>query len=157
MDGLDVDPGFSVFPQKHTCNGENISPKIGIRGLQTPYLAIILEDPDAPGGTYTHWLIWNVDATGTLPEGLPAEREMTDPIAAVQGTNDHGSIGYFGPCPPRETTHRFFFRVYGMREAIDLEPGAGRVAFEDALKDVIEQYGEAMAAYGRKVAAWAGA
>ncbi len=153
MEGLDVDLGFSVFPPKHTCDGTNVSPEIGIRGLRTPYLAIILEDPDAPAGTYTHWLIWNVDATGTLPEGLPARGRITDPVSAVQGTNDHGSVGYYGPCPPREATHRFFFRVYGMREEIDLAPGADRIALEDALKDVIEQYGEAMAAYGRKIAA----
>ncbi len=75
----------------------------------------------------------------------------------MQGRNDHGTVGYHGPCPPRESTHRYFFRVYGVREEIDLGPGADRVALEEALKDLIEQYGEAMAAYGRKIGALSGA
>ncbi|RXE56991.1 hypothetical protein ABH15_02310 [Methanoculleus taiwanensis] len=153
MDGLYINLGFSVFPQKYTCDGTNVSPRIEIRGITTPYCAVILEDPDCPGGTFTHWLIWNVAGSGSLPEGLPARGKITDPVTAVQGRNDHGTLGYYGPCPPRESTHRYFFRVYGVREEIDLDPGADRVALEEALEDLIEQYGEAMAAYGRKIEA----
>jgi Raf kinase inhibitor-like YbhB/YbcL family protein len=153
MEPLRVNPGFSIFPTRHTCDGVNVSPRIEIGGLQTPCAALILEDMDALGGVFTHWLVWNITPPGIVPEGLPAEERVSYPIAAMQGINDFGGIGFSGPCPPREESHRYIFRAYGLAEIIDLPPGAGRIDVERGMEDVIRQYGEAMAAYGRKAEA----
>ncbi|KUG20473.1 MAG: YbhB/YbcL family Raf kinase inhibitor-like protein [Methanomicrobiaceae archaeon] len=150
MEHLDVRLDFERFPQRHACDGENISQKIEIAGLGTPYIAVIMDDPDAPGGTFSHWLIWNIPARDVIPEGVPADAEVSSPFRAVQGRNDFGDVGYGGPCPPKGATHRFFIRVYGMREAIGLPAGAGRRELETALQAVAVQYGEAMALYSRK-------
>ncbi len=152
--GVAVEPlavilGFGVFPPEHTCDGDNTSPEITILGSRMPYLAIVMEDPDASGGTFTHWLIWNVPATEKIPRDLPAEGVLPGPVAAVQGTNDYGTVGYRGPCPLRGESHRYLFRVYGLDAMLDLLPGADRVDLGRAMGDAIREYGEAMAAYGR--------
>jgi Raf kinase inhibitor-like YbhB/YbcL family protein len=150
VENLEVRIDFEEIPFRHVCDGEDISPSIGIAGLNAPYLAVIMDDPDAPRGTFTHWLIWNIRATEVIPEGIPPSGEVTEPIRAVQGMNDFKSVGYGGPCPPKGKTHRFFFRVYGIREPIDLPPGASRRELETILEAVAVQYGEAMAVYTRR-------
>jgi Raf kinase inhibitor-like YbhB/YbcL family protein len=149
MDPLTVIPGFAVFPVEHTCDGADRSPAITVLGGRAPYLALVMEDLDAPWGVYTHWILWNVPAAERLPGGLPAEGTLSEPAGAMQGTNDFGTVGYRGPCPQRGESHRFLFRVYGLGRPLDLPPGADRVAFGRAIGDAIREYGEAVAAYGR--------
>jgi len=149
MEPLTVILGFGVFPREHTCDGADTSPAITVFGAKAPYLAIIMEDPDASRGTFTHWIIWNIPVTGEIPGGLPAEGTLSEPVAAVQGTNDYGKTGYSGPCPLRGESHRYLFRVYGLDRPLDLAPGADRVGLGRAMGDAVREYGEALAAYGR--------
>lgn len=149
VEPLVVIPGFGVFPPEHTCDGDDTSPEITVLGARTPYLAIVMEDPDASGGAFTHWLIWNIPAAEKIPRDLPAEGELLEPVGAVQGTNDYGTVGYRGPCPLRGESHRYLFRVYGLAGPVDLPPGSDRVDLGRAMMDAIREHGEAIAAYGR--------
>lgn len=107
------------IPARYTCDGENKSPALAWSGLPegTRSLALIADDPDAPVGTFTHWVIYNLPpALSGLPEGMP---QVAQPRAGgTQGTNNFRHPGYDGPCPPRGRDHRYFFKLY----AIDLEP-----------------------------------
>ncbi|SCL75415.1 putative kinase inhibitor [Methanoculleus chikugoensis] len=149
MEPLTVIPGFGVFPQEYTCDGADRSPSITVFGARAPCLAFIMEDLDAPGGIFTHWILWNVPAAERIPGGLPAEGTLSEPAGAVQGTNDFGTVGYRGPCLFRGGSHRFLFRVCGLSRPLDLPPGADRVDLGRAMGDAIREYGEAVAAYGR--------
>lgn len=119
------------IPAKYTCDGSNISPALswGTPPPKTQSLALIVEDPDAPGGTYTHWMIYNLPAIATgIPEGVTAQPILLQPQeikGAVQGKNDFGKIGYGGPCPP-SGTHRYFFRLYAIDRRPDLVPGVNK-------------------------------
>ncbi|BBL67280.1 YbhB/YbcL family Raf kinase inhibitor-like protein [Methanoculleus chikugoensis] len=149
MRNLSIEVDFDRFPPEHTCDGENISPAIRVRGSDAPYLAVIVDDPDAPRGTFTHWLVWNIPST-EIPEGIPPEPRVSRPVAAVQGTNDFRRIGYAGPCPPKGASHRFFLRVWSVERELDIPPGSGRAALEDALAAAATGYGETMATYERR-------
>lgn len=141
--------GFDEFPIKYTCDGENISPKIEISGVKdASSLALIVEDPDAPAGTFTHWIIWDIEPTDIIPEGIPSEH-VTDVLSAVQGMNDSGKLGYKGPCPPSGKPHRYFFKVYALDSKLELSSGSGKKELENAIKDHKIQYGETIATYGR--------
>jgi len=148
---LEVKLNFSEFPKKYTLEGENVSPRMEISGIgdNVKSLVIILEDPDAPGGTFTHWLIWNIEPVEVIPENIPKKAKISEPIEAVQGKNDFGRIGYDGPHPPPGEVHRYFFKVYALDTVLDLSPGAGREELEDAMKGHVIGYGEAVATYGR--------
>lgn len=149
VEKLDVKLEFSEFPEKYTCDGEDISPRIEISGIKdAKSIAIIVDDPDAPFGTFTHWLIWNIEPTNIIPEGIPKKDEIADPIKAIQGKNDFGKIGYNGPCPPKGV-HRYFFKVYALDTKLDIPSGSGKMQLENAMKDHVIQYGEAIATYGR--------
>jgi len=147
--GLDVIIEFKEFPEKYTCMGENISPEIRIEGINESVksIAIILDDTDAPSGKFTHWLIWNIEPTEIIPEGIPKERKVKELINAIQGENDFGKIGYDGPCPPAGL-HHYHFRVYGLDTMLDLKSG-NRKALENAMEGHIIQYGEVTATYKR--------
>ncbi|NQS74147.1 MAG: YbhB/YbcL family Raf kinase inhibitor-like protein [Methanoculleus sp.] len=151
MKDLTIEVGFDQFPTRFTCDGDGISPRIRVSGSDTPYLAIIMDDPDASKGTFTHWLAWNVPSTGEIPEGVPPEPRISHPLSAVQGMNDYRRTGYGGPCPSPGKPHRYFIRIWGLEEKIDLQPGAEREELEGALAAATE-YGETMATYGRKAA-----
>ena len=109
------------IPRRHTCEGEDLSPPLEWAALppDTLSLALIVDDPDAPVGTFTHWLAWGIDpGAGGLEEG---ERPP------CEGRNDFGTTGYRGPCPPRgHGSHDYFFRLYALASELDLAPGAGR-------------------------------
>lgn len=150
MQSLTVEVDFDRFPPEHTCDGDNVSPRIRVSGSDAPYLAVIMDDPDAPRGTFTHWLVWNIPSTGEIPEGIPQELRPSRPVSAAQGTNDFRRTGYSGPCPPKGASHRFFIRVWGLGRELSLPPGAGRVRLDDALAAAATGYGETMAVYGRK-------
>lgn len=142
---LEVKLGFSQVPVDYTCDGRDTSPKIEIHGLNATSVAIILDDPDAPSGTFTHWVIWNIEPTDFVPADIPNNPTLVRPIKAVQGSNSAGSVGYMGPCPPKGKLHRYYFRVYGLDRMLDLSPGATRKDLDNAMRGHILQEGEAMA------------
>jgi Raf kinase inhibitor-like YbhB/YbcL family protein len=132
------------IPMRHTCEGENVSPELSWEsppeGAET--LALILDDPDAPRGTFTHWVAWGIDpADGSLPEGRSAPAE---------GENGMGNLGYAGPCPPPgHGRHRYFFRLYALDAEPDLAAGASRERLEAALDGHVLATAELMGGYER--------
>lgn len=112
MQNLTIAVDFDRFPPEHTCDGEDLSPRIRVLGSNAPYLAVIVDDPDAPRGTFTHWLAWNIPSTGEIPAGIPQEPRISHPVSAVQGMNDFRRTGYSGPCP-REVHHTATSSGYG--------------------------------------------
>lgn len=92
------------IPAKYTCEGVDINPPLKIEGLSdnVKSLVIIVDDPDAPMGTFTHWIAWNIPPVTEIPEGIPKQGEVDKPIHIIQGRNDFGRIGYNGPCPPED-------------------------------------------------------
>lgn len=149
---LDVQLGFEEFPQKYTCDGENIAPQIKISGLNmenAESMAVVIEDPDAPQGVFTHWIIWNIEPANTIPSGIPKQGEVSNPISAVQGENSFGDIGYSGPCPPEGEEHTYNIEVYVLKKKLDLPAGATRAEFEDSLTGYVSQNGDAKVEYGR--------
>jgi Raf kinase inhibitor-like YbhB/YbcL family protein len=145
-----VDIDFTEFPARHTCDGEDVSPRIRLSRVESPYLAVILTDPGAKGGPFHHWLIWNIPAAKEIPEGIPKKGEIESPIRGVQGKNDKGSIGYSGPCPPHGIAHEYYFNIYGLDGPLALEAGASFADLEKAMEGHTLQYsGTAVAAYRR--------
>ena|SRR5947209_1601384 len=127
------------IPEQYTCKGANVSPPLLFRGIpqNAKSLVLIVEDPDAPSGLFTHWLIWNIDPhTTTL-----AEKSV--PSGAAQGTNDFGKTGYGGPCPP-SGTHRYFFRIFALDKTLELKSGAKRQDLDKAIAGHIVGRGELM-------------
>ena len=127
------------IPEQFGCKGANISPPLHVAGVPagTKWLALSVTDPDAPGGTFTHWLVWNINPKTTTIE------EKTVPAGAVQGTNDFGQRGYGGPCPP-SGTHRYYFRVFALNADLQLRPGAKASEFEKAIAGHVIARGEVM-------------
>jgi hypothetical protein len=135
-------PG-SMIPAKFSCKGANENPPLEFNGVPAgaKSLALILDDPDAPGGVFNHWLVWNID---------PATRQIAAnaaPAGAVQGENDFGKSGYGGPCPP--SLHRYFFRIFALDRKLDLKSGARRSALGSAMTGHVIGRGELMARFGR--------
>jgi Raf kinase inhibitor-like YbhB/YbcL family protein len=125
-------PDFSesgMIPAMFTCKGDNVSPGLEISGVPAAAktLALVVEDPDAPSGTFTHWIVWNI-APGTKKVAGGAA-----PTGAAEGTNDFGNAGYSGPCPP-SGTHRYIFRLSALDIAPRLKPGASRKDFDAAIQ-----------------------
>jgi Raf kinase inhibitor-like YbhB/YbcL family protein len=140
------------IPRRHTCDGEDVSPPLTLADVpaEAVTLALIVDDPDAPRGTFVHWLLWNIPLeTGDLPEGVPAASAVPSLGRAVQGTNDFGRIGYRGPCPP-DRRHTYRFLLYALSRELDLESGARRSALEGAMKGVIIAQAELTATYERQ-------
>jgi Raf kinase inhibitor-like YbhB/YbcL family protein len=133
-------PAFAdvgAIPQVYTCDGEDVSPPLKWSGVPeaAKSLALVVEDPDAPRGTWTHWVLFDLPADVTeLPRGVPADGrvDLGNGKAARQGRNDFGKAGYGGPCPP-SGTHRYVFRLF----ALDAEPGLGPGATrQDLLRSI---------------------
>lgn len=140
----------AVIPDAYTCKGSDTSPTVLWTGHvpQAVTFALIMDDPDAPAGTWVHWLIWNLAAsTHALPNSIP--KIPTLPSGAVQGKNDFGKIGYDGPCPPPGKTHRYFLRLYALDTKLALEPGATRKQLDAAMKGHIVAKSEHMGTYQR--------
>ncbi len=148
-DKIDVILGFSEFPREHTCSGENRSPEVQIEGLKTEFLAIVMDDPGATEGTFTHWIAWDVETDGTIPERIPKNDVVREPIKAIQGRNSANKVGYMGPCPPKGTTHRYFFKVYAYNHTLNLKPGSNIYDLMDALENRYSQFGQAIARFMR--------
>ncbi len=148
-DDLTIDIGFKTFPARHTCAGEEYSPAIRIGGCTSAYLAIIMDDPDAPSGTFDHWILWNVAGADRIPENISREEHPPELPGSSQGLNTGRELGYMGPCPPRGKPHRYFLKIYGLGAPLPLRPGASKVQLEKAMVGKVLQYGEAMATYQR--------
>ncbi|MCI0674803.1 MAG: YbhB/YbcL family Raf kinase inhibitor-like protein [Phycisphaerales bacterium] len=135
-------------PSKYTCDGQDVSPGLswspGPKGTQS--YALIMDDPDAPMGTWVHWVAWNIAGT-SLPEGIKADAKL--PGEAVHGTNSWKKLGYGGPCPP-SGTHRYFFRIYALDTKLSLKPSTIKQQLLDAMKGHILDQGELMGTYARK-------
>lgn len=122
------------IPAIHTCTGDDLSPPLAWSGVPvaTRSFALIVDDPDAPRGTWVHWLIWNLPADAAeLGPGVSAQPEL--PSGARQGINDSGDIGYGGPCPPPGPPHRYFFRLFALDATLNLPPGVNRSDLEAAM------------------------
>jgi len=152
---LDItSPAFEdqgTIPKQYTADGEDVSPPLSWSGVPegTQSLALICDDPDAPVGTWVHWVIWNIPARETgLKEGIPVkERELSN--GSVQGTNDFRKIGYGGPAPPRGPAHRYFFKLYALDKSLDLAPGAKKNALEKAMEGHVLAEAQIVGQYGR--------
>ena len=115
-----------MIPPAFTCDGRNASPALAWSGVPegTASFALVVEDPDAPFGNFTHWMIAEVSGqVGGLPEGVPTGDVIGGAVRAVQGLNGFHRSGYGGPCPPAGKTHRYYFRLYAIDQGLDL-PGA---------------------------------
>ncbi len=152
-ENLTVNLGFSQFPREYTCDGLNTSPQVEIYGLNKvsniTSMAMILQDPDAPNGTFIHWVIWNLPPANVIPANMPNAMDVTTPIKAVQGANGVGKIGYIGPCPPPGKPHRYILNVYGLDMMLNLKPGSNKSDLVNAMNGHIITQGQAMATYGR--------
>src|SRR5215831_16591109 len=109
------------IPKQHTGDGKDISPELHWSGAPTgtKSFALICDDPDAPRGTWVHWVVFNLPPAKTvLPEGVPTTGKLAS--GAVQGKNDFGKLGYGGPSPPKGKPHRYFFKIYALDAVLDL-------------------------------------
>jgi Raf kinase inhibitor-like YbhB/YbcL family protein len=153
MKELKVTLSVCVLPPAYTCDGEDKSPPLEIHGIENSVsksLALIMSDPDAPGGKgFVHWLMWNMELVSVLPESIPKAPEIRFPISALQGRNTFGQIGYSGPCPPAGQTHRYDFKVYGLDTILALPAGSGKDDLLKAMAGHVVQYGETSVQYGR--------
>ncbi len=143
-------PPGGAIPPNYTCDGADVSPDLSWSGAPAAVqsFALIADDSDAPAGTWTHWLIWNIPAQSTgMPKSVPTNETLAD--GARQGRNDFQRIGYSGPCPPAGKPHRYFFRLYALNDKLDLRAGANRYELEEAMKGGVLAQGELMARYGR--------
>ncbi|MGB9937943.1 MAG: YbhB/YbcL family Raf kinase inhibitor-like protein [Methanobacterium sp.] len=138
----------SSIPKKFTCDNINISPQLQWDSIpdDTRSLAILCEDPDAPSGLFTHWIIFNIPPeVNELPENIEKKEKLKN--GAIQGTTTHGSSGYGGPCPPQGPAHRYFFRIYAIDTLLDLDASAGRQELLDALKGHVLDEGALIGKY----------
>jgi Raf kinase inhibitor-like YbhB/YbcL family protein len=141
-------PGQPI-PSKYTCDGENVSPPLHWsdppHGTQS--LALICDDPDAPAGTWVHWVLYNLLAKArALPEAVPANADLPD--GSRQGKNSGGRLGYSGPCPP-SGTHRYFFKLYALDTVLGLASGADKSQLLQAMQGHILAQTELMGTYKR--------
>jgi Raf kinase inhibitor-like YbhB/YbcL family protein len=148
-----------AIPTKHTCDGEDLSPRLRWSDIppNTKSLALICEDPDAPSGLFTHWVLFNLPPMVTeLPEDVSAQERLAN--GAIQGRNDFKRIGYGGPCPPpQDGAHRYFFRLYALDTELQLPAGARREDLVLAMDGHVLAMGQLMGTYRRKQAHTRGA
>ncbi len=134
LNASDVRGGADI-PKKFTCDGADVSPALTWTNPPegTKAFAMIVDDPDAPAGTWVHWVIYDLPPDARdLPEAVPHEQQLAN--GAHQGRNDFGKIGYNGPCPPRGKAHRYFFKLYALSSKTNLKPGASKGDLERAMK-----------------------
>lgn len=128
-------PAFApekAIPRRHTCDGEDVSPALAIEDVPdtATTLAVVLDDPDAPGGTFNHWLVWNLPASRReIPENVEVVA-----LGGTLGRNDFGVTQYRGPCPPPGSEHRYNIRIWALTEDLELAEGADRKRLESAMQ-----------------------
>jgi Raf kinase inhibitor-like YbhB/YbcL family protein len=131
-----------MIPRKYTCDGADVNPPLNIRGMpkRAESLVLIVDDPDAPMGTWDHWIVWNIP---------PEERIEENTVPGVEGLNDFRKHSYGGPCPP-SGTHRYFFRVYALDAILDLKSNSRKRDVERAMRGHILAQGEIIGLYRRR-------
>ncbi len=141
-------PEGGTIPALHTCDGADVSPSLEWSGEppDTKSFVVIADDPDAPAGTWNHWLLYDLGHdVHSLAQGYRPGR------LGVSGTNDFGKPGYGGPCPPKGKPHRYFFKLYAVDvESLGLRPGARRADIDRAMKRHILAEAQYMGLYGRR-------
>ncbi len=143
-------PNGEAIPVKHTCDGEDLSPPLSWSAAPegTKGFALICDDPDAPIMTWVHWIVYSLPAERrSLPEDVKRVRQLSD--GTRQGMNSWKRIGYGGPCPPRNSTHRYFFRLYALGREMDLGPGAAKKELLRAMEGAVLAQAELMGTYRR--------
>ena len=140
----------ATIPKKYTCDGQDLSPPLAWNGVPAgaKSLALVCDDPDAPMGTWVHWVLWNIPPSApSLPEGVP--KDSTLPGGIKQGLNSGPRVGYGGPCPPPGKPHRYFFKLYALDAELALADGANKAALERAMSGHIVGEASLMGTYGR--------
>ena len=143
-------PAEGTIPKKYTCDAEDVSPALTWSGAPAAAkaFALIADDPDAPVGTWTHWLIWNVPANvHHFTEGVAKTPQLPD--GSRQGQNDFKKVGYNGPCPPPGKPHRYYFKLFALDAPLEVKAGATRKELESAMKGHIVAEAQFMGRYGR--------
>lgn len=138
-----------MIPRKYTCDGADVSPPLAWTGVPegAKTISLISDDPDAPMGTWVHWVLFNLPAAEKgLPEAVPPDKELKN--GAKQGRNDFRRIGYGGPCPPGGT-HRYFFKLYALDAILNLPAGATKAELLKAMEGHILAHGQLMGKYRR--------
>ncbi|KKQ34796.1 MAG: PEBP family protein [Microgenomates group bacterium GW2011_GWA2_37_6] len=133
------------IPKTYSCDGDNINPPLEISDVpeNAKCLALIMDDPDAPSGTFTHWLMWNI---------APDTKEILEgdwPENAEQGINDGGELGYMGPCPP-SGVHHYHFNLYALSEKLDIPPNSTKEELEKEIEDALIAKSELVGTYSRQ-------
>jgi Raf kinase inhibitor-like YbhB/YbcL family protein len=139
-----------TIPVRFTCDGDDVSPALAWTAPPdgTVSLALVADDPDAPRGTWVHWVVYDLPATlRELPEGFGAGDRL--PAGAHLGRNDFRKVGYGGPCPPPGAPHRYYFRLYALDAMLELRPSATRAQLDRAMSGHILGEAEVMGRYGR--------
>jgi len=134
-----------AIPSKYSCNGDDLNPPLSIEGvpLEAKSLALVMDDPDAPAGVWVHWVLWNIDPQTTRID------QGSVPAGARQGVNSWERTGYGGPCPP-SGTHRYYFRLFALKERLELPSSATRKDLDRAMQGKILARCELLGLYARK-------
>ena len=132
------------IPINSTCDGNDINPSLTFSGVpsKAKSLALIMDDPDAPAGNWTHWLVWNIEP------GIATIEENSVPMGALQGKNDFDKLSYGGPCPG-SGIHHYSFRIYALDQKLDLHEGSNKKDLESAMEDHILDRAELIGTYSR--------
>jgi Raf kinase inhibitor-like YbhB/YbcL family protein len=141
----------AAIPAKHTCDAKDVSPPLKWTGVPAgaKSLALIVDDPDAPAGTWVHWVLYDLPATTSeLAEDVPKSQYVAG--RAKQGLNDFRRLGYGGPCPPHGKPHRYFFKLYALDTVLDLKPGQTKKDLESAMEKHILAQAQLMGTYQRR-------
>jgi len=142
-------PGAEI-PKQHTCDGADLSPPLGWRGTPqgTKSIALIVDDPDAPAGTWVHWVLYDLPGDSVvLAGGVPKKDTLVS--AAKQGVNDFRTVGYAGPCPPPGKLHHYFFKLYALDAPLGLSPHATKADVLQAIEGHILAHAELVGTYKR--------
>ena len=137
------------IPTEFSCDGDDVSPPLSCENAPegTESFALVMDDPDAPSGTFDHWLLYNIPADKrSLNAGVASEEELVD--GSRHGRNSFGNLAYGGPCPPGET-HRYNFRLYALDQELQLEPGASKAQLMEAMDSHILAQAELQGTYSR--------
>jgi Raf kinase inhibitor-like YbhB/YbcL family protein len=130
---------LDLIPDEFTCKGSGTNPALVIAGIPegTKSLALIMEDPDAPGKIFDHWIVWNIPILSKID---------ANSVPGIEGVNGKGKLGYTGPCPP-SGTHRYFFKVYCLDTMLNVKKGSDKSALQKAMEHHIVAYGELIGLY----------
>ncbi len=140
-----------MLDEKYTADGADISPPLTIKNIspEGETIAVIMDDPDAPVGTFTHWLIWNIPVQkNNIPEGIPQNKKVESLADAVQGYNDFGEVGYKGPAPP-SGVHNYHFKVYILDQKVKIPFDVSKQKLVNTIKDHLLQKTEIVTKYQR--------